>query len=418
MTAKDSLIVHNIGQLVSLAPLAKEQRLTRIQESDLGILTNAWMHIDNGKVQAIGEGPPPKSHSKIFDAHGALVMPGLIDSHTHPVFAGSRANEFVQRLDGKSYADIANSGGGIQATVQATRSASDSQLEHQVQDLFHRWLSLGVTTLEAKSGYGLSVDEELRHLRILKVASDKTPQHIEATCLALHAIPKDMPKPEYIADVTHKLLPVVAEEKLANWVDAFIEEGYFSVDDCELFFSKAKKLGLGVRIHADEFSNAHAAQGAAKWHAASADHLQFGDTDGIKKMAAGKVVATLLPGTSLYTNIPFTKASPYREAGCAIAVASDYNPGSCKLDNLAFIATMAAVHCGLSYAEAIAAVTIVAGASLNLSGKKGALAVGYDADFMCLKADSAAQWLAEAGRITPTEVWIKGERAYPSFDIY
>ena len=416
MFQKQSLFVKNIGQLVTFAPLIQNKRLHSITEADLGILTEAWILIENGMISQIGSGPPPQLPKQVthMDAQQRLILPGLIDSHTHPVFAGSRAKEFVQRLAGVSYQQIAENGGGINATVKATRQATDKELSEKLQNQFQRWLKLGVTTLEAKSGYGLSAQEELRHLRILQQQKQKTKQHITTTCLALHALPPGTDKQTFINEMTETLLPQVATNKLADWVDAFIETGYFSAADCQPYFRKAKELGLGIRIHADEFSDAEAATTAAQYSAASADHLQFSSTSGLRAMAQKNVVATLLPGTSLYTKLNFTQAQALREAGCAIAVATDFNPGSCLLDNLANIATMAAIHCGLNHAEALAAVTLVAAASLRLQNKKGALAPGFDADFCMYELNSPADWLADAGKTLPQAVWIQGELCHSS----
>ena len=411
-------LITNIGRLVTLAPLAQGGRLGRVRDGDLGALSDAWLAVAGGRVVDYGTGHPAKTSAGVprYDAGGGLVLPGLIDCHTHPVFAGDRANEFAMRLRGASYQEIAAGGGGIRSTVSATRMAGDGALVAATSAAFRRFLRWGVTTCEAKSGYGLSVAGELKLLRALKAAGRSTDQTISATCLALHAIPQEFTTAEaYVADVTANLLPVVACEHLARWVDAFIEQGYFSAAACAPYFDCAVRLGMGVRIHADEFSDCDGAATAAHWQAASADHLQYASSNGIKAMAAQGVVAVLLPGTSLYTAIPFTKARAFREAGCPIAVATDFNPGSCVLDNLPLAATMAAVHCGLTVPETIAAVTLVPAYALRLHHVKGALARGHDADLSIYRdVKSEAHWVADLGRTPPSRVFIRGREQYLS----
>jgi imidazolonepropionase len=409
-TALD-LIIENIGDLVTLHPLVTENRNRNIKNEDLGRYSNAWLKITGGKISDFGTGKIPDKYEadKSISAEGGLVMPGMVDSHTHPIFGGNRAAEFSQRLDGVSYKEIADAGGGIQASVQGSRNASDDELLENLTLRLKRFCSRGITTVEVKSGYGLSVEEELRHLKILNLAKSKCPQTMSVTCLALHAAsPEHKSLDSYVDQVVSELLPEVANENLADWVDAFIEDGYFTVKSVEPYARKAKELGMGIRIHADEFTDAGAASAAAEWGAASADHLQFASEESIKKMAGNDVVACVLPGTSLYTAIPYTNARQFLDAGCAVSIASDFNPGSCYIDNLSMLTTLAGLHCGFRPAEAIAAVTWTAATSLNLKNK-GALAKGSDADFLIYRdLKTADEWLYDFGRALP-DVFIAGE---------
>ena len=262
----DKFLIVNIGELVTLSPLASENRFTAINDNDLGRVQQAWLAVESGSVVASGTGKAPDNYKTWpqHDADGGLVTPGLVDSHTHSLFGGDRAGEFWQRLSGKSYQEIANNGGGIRTTVTGTRAATDQELTETLQQRLSHSLGLGVTTTEVKSGYGLSVEEELRHLRVLAGAAKVLPQTLSVTCLALHAKSPEHPTLEsYVTDVTKNLLPVVAAEGLADWVDAFIEAGYYSVAQVEPYVECAKKLGLGLRLHADEFSDAGAALAAA-----------------------------------------------------------------------------------------------------------------------------------------------------------
>lgn len=412
MPAKQVLI-KNLKQAVTLKPLADAGKFTSIESNDLGIIDNAWIALDNETIVGIGQGTADSKYSNFeaLDFSGCLAFPGLIDAHTHPVFAGIRANEFCMRLDGASYQDIAKSGGGIQSSVKNTAATRDEQLAQLVRHRMITFAEHGVTTIEMKSGYGLSIEEELRHLRLIKKVAEQSSQTIVATCLALHAVPEQQPSAKAWADLcAEKLLPTVKAEKLADAVDAFIEDGYFSTGDCDFYLKTAQKLGLSIRLHADEFSNTGAAKCAAKFQALSADHLQYADEDGIKAMAKAGVVALLLPGTSLYTSIPYTDSRPFKSAGCPVGLATDFNPGSCPVDNLRLVMTVGALHCKLTMAEAVAAVTWVPARSLRRENKKGALTVGRDADILIMPIGSCEEFVADLGRTKPRAVFARGQR--------
>lgn len=408
-----TVLFRNIGTLLSFQPLAKEKRGHSITQKDLGILQDAWIFCKSGKVAALGSGAVPFSiQDKVVrtqDMGGRFVMPGLVDSHTHSIFAGDRFSEFSQRLNGATYQEIAAAGGGIQSTMKATREATEEDLIERTLRHIHTFQKKGVTTIEIKTGYGLSVEHELRLARLLKKLEVQADPHIVSTCLALHDhSPEFKNLDDYVAAVTEELLPVLIKEKLVSFVDAFVEKGYFSAKQIEPFILAAKNAGLGIRLHADEFSNAEGAKYAAHWGAASADHLQWANESDAKALAQAKTVATLLPGTSLYTGIPFTDARKFTQAGCAIAIATDFNPGSSYVKSLAELAVIGAIHCHLSSAQALAAVTYVPALSLGLGERKGALSPGFDADFLVYKMRGVEDWLADMGQTLPDEVWIAG----------
>lgn len=405
------ILVFNIGSLVTLETLAKEKRHVAISAEDLSIKSNAWLAVDQGKILASGTGVVPPIYAQFpqLDAKGRLVTPGLVDAHTHPVFGGDRTHEFAARLDGKTYQDIAKAGGGIKYSIRTTREASSGDLLDRCLGLLKTFLRHGVTTVETKTGYGQNAKEEIRCLEVLAEAKKRVPQTLSVTCLGLHDQPKDFAdKSEYIKHMTEELLPEVKRRGLADWVDAFVENGYFSVEDVTPYFAKAQSLGLAIRLHADEFAPSGAAEAAAHWGAASADHMQKASDAGIKALAESGGVAVMLPATSFYTKIPYADAARFRERGCPIAVASDFNPGSCYLSNLPFVASLSALYCGLSPYEAFVGVTWNAAKALRLEARKGALAVGYDADFVIHELNTLEQWIADFGQTDPSAVYCAG----------
>lgn len=405
-----------IKDLITCAPLAKSNKISNINFEDLGRIQNAWLFVKDKKVHSFGSGNPPSSltdHTEYstVSCKNQLILPGLIDSHTHMLFAGQRHNEFAMRVNGKSYEEIAKAGGGIRSTVIKTREESSEDLAQLVRKRINQLLKYGVTSLEVKSGYGLSVAEEFRHLQILQEVKKTSSQQLVLTCLALHALPlEDISKSQYIQNICEELVPKLQTLEGVSYVDAFIEAGYFSAEDCTPFFKAAKKNGLGIRVHADEFSNGQGALTAAQWGAASADHLQFASDEGIDAMAKAGVIATILPGTSLYTAIPFTNGNRFTKASCPVAIASDFNPGSCSIDNLPLLATVAALHCKLNLAEVMAAITYVPAYSLGINRFKGSLHPGWDADFLIHPAESLEEWIADFGKTLPNQVWQQGRR--------
>ena len=392
------VMIKNISELVTLSPLVKNPLKANVERSDLGLQKKAWLSIKDGKIHDYGEGSVSDFHvskeTQIIDAKNQLVLPGLVDSHTHPLYGGDRSEEFAKRLDGKTYSEIAEEGGGIYSTVAATEKTSDEELLRLTEKRLDVFLSYGVTTVEVKSGYSVTVEEELRQLRLLnEIKKTRQNQTIKVTALPLHVVPKGKKASDYVKEC-EKILTIIKEENLADFVDMFIEEGYYSKKDCESFVMLAKELGFGVKIHADEFTRSGGAELAAKYSAVSADHLQFASGEDKKLLAQNQVVATVLPGTSLYTKIPYTQAQGFIGEGCRVAVASDYNPGSCQISNLPMLVSVAALHCGLTAAQAVASVTFMGAAALGLEKSKGALAQGYDADYQILPFKSHESWLA------------------------
>ena len=330
--------------------------------------------------------PAEYADSPIFNLDRKnAVMPGLVDCHNHLIFAGNRAGEFAARCGGASYTEIAAAGGGIQTTVRATREASEEELFRLGRARIEEAHRFGIRTLEAKSGYGLSLEAELKVLRVVKRLQEATPEMtIVPTFLGAHDFPKDVPRAEYLENLVREQLPAVAREKLASACDVFIDEGFYTLEEGRKILTAAKALGLKIKIHADELVNTESASLAAEIGALSADHLLRISDAGIRSLAASETTAVLLPGTAFYLKAPHAPARKLIEAGARVAISTDFNPGTSTTLNLPAIMTIAALYLGLSRSELFAAVTYNAARALDLHARKGSLEVGMDADFFVL----------------------------------
>ena len=338
-----------------------------------------------------------------IDADGALITPGFVDSHTHPIFSGNRANEFGMRVSGKSYEEIASMGGGIISSINGVRNASEEQLLEECLERINFFLVHGTTTIEAKSGYGLTIEDELKSLRVIKRLNESSPLDIIPTFMGAHAFPPEFKNDHqgYVRLICEEMIPVVAEENLAEFCDVFCENGYFTLDDSRKILETAKEYGLIPRLHADEFVDSGAAGLSAEVGAISADHLMAVSNEGIQKMAEGGVIATLLPGTTLF--LGKNKYAPGRkiiDSGCDVALATDYNPGSCTIQSMPQIISLANLHCGLSIDEAFKGATWNGAKAINRGKKLGAIVEGFQADMLF--------W--ELGTIEEIPYWMGSDR--------
>jgi len=379
---KVDLIIKDASELLTLSPALKE-------ESGLGIIRNGALAVKNGKIVWIGKTNELskswvlKRNGKEIDARGKVVMPGLIDSHTHIIFAGSRENEFEQRLQGLSYLEIAERGGGILSTVEATRKASFEELFLLGKKRLNRTLSRGVTTIEAKSGYGLSLKDELKILKVMRELDEDHPVDIVPTFLGAHTVPKEFKnnRKGYVDLLTEEMIPRIAERKLAEFCDVFCEEKAFNLEESKKILETGKRYGLKPKIHADQLSSGGGAELAAEVGAYSADHLEYVSLNGIERMAEKGVTAILLPGASFFLSMK--KLPPAREMiekGVTIALATDLNPGSSMTESLPLIMTMGCTMFRMLPREVIQATTIQAAKSMGRESDIGSLEVGKQAD--------------------------------------
>ena len=381
-------IIHNIGQLAT--PLGCTA-LSGEMQGNICLLKDAWLIIEDGVIQETGSGALPKIQAaEWIDAKGCLVTPGLVDAHTHLVFGGWRAHELMMKLQGVPYLDILAAGGGILSTVRATRGATREELQEKAAAALQEMLQYGTTTCECKSGYGLDVETELKQLQAVKILNEMQPIELISTYLGAHALPEEYKNDRegYLRLMTDTLIPKVAEEGLAEFCDVFCESGVFDAAESEEILKAAQAHSLGAKIHADEINPIGGSQLAGALHAVSAEHLIAAPDAGIEKMAKGGTVAVLLPATSFYLDKPFARARDMINAGVPVAVATDFNPGSCPSLNMQLVMSLACYKYRMKPEEVLTAVTLNAAAAINRADRIGTLEAGKQADILIWDAES------------------------------
>lgn len=385
---------------------------------EVGAVQDAALAWRDGKVAWAGtaaELPAEYRDEERLDAGSGIVIPGLVDCHTHLAFGGWRADEFAQRCMGTSYIEIARAGGGIARTVEQTRAASEDELMARCRGFLRDMASLGVTTVECKSGYGLNLEDELKQLRVYRRLSGESPLRLVPTFLGAHIIPPEYrdDRDAYIGLLTEEVIPRIAEEKLAVFCDVFVEETAYTAEEGRRILAAAREHGLRAKLHADQLSDSGGGALAAEFDAASADHLEYLSAEGARAMAEKGVVAVSLPLATTYLNQKPMNGRRMIDAGIPVAVATDFNPGSSPSFHLPLAMTLACVQQGMSPAESLRGATTVAARALGLESEVGSLAPGYAADFAVIGADSLNQWLYHFVANACHGTWAGGVRAWP-----
>lgn len=395
--------------MVTLADLPLRGKLS---DEQLEIIVDGGIIVDQNTIHKVGNFETLKTENPAIEIEQIegeqVVLPAFVDSHTHICFGGNRANDFAMRNAGKTYLEIAESGGGIWSSVQHTRNASEGELLKTLVERINFLIGLGITTIEVKSGYGLDVENELKMLRIIKKAQNETKATLVPTCLSAHLKPRDFEgsNPEYLDYILTEILPRVKEEGLTNRVDIFIEKSAFQPEESKEFLRKAKELGFEITVHADQFTPG-SSRIAVEVGAKSADHLEATIDEDIQFLAESDTVATALPGASLGLGEKFTPARKLLDAGAIVAIASDWNPGSAPMGDLITQASILATFQKLTTAEVLAGMTFRAAYALNLEDR-GQLQAGKKADFVTFRTNNFQNVLYNQGSLKADKVYIDG----------
>lgn len=388
----DKIIIFNASQIAT--PIGDKAKYGK-EMKDISVIKNGSIVIENGLIRDVG---PTTSIMKkynlskynIIDAKDKAIVPGFVDAHTHFVFGGYREEEFFQRINGTSYMEIMNNDGGIESTVKKTRNMTFNELYELGLDRLNSMLGFGITTVEGKSGYGLDFHTETKQLKVMKKLDEDHPVDVVSTFLGAHAIPQEYKgnNDEYIDFMIEKLYPYIVRNKLAEFCDVFCEAGVFSIEESRKLLLEAKKLGFKLKLHADEISAFGGAELAASIGAISADHLLNVSDEGIRDMADNRVVSVLLPATAFTLDKPFANARKMIDGGCAVALGSDYNPGSCFSNSIPLIISLACIKMRMTPEEILTALTINGAAALDREASIGSIEVGKKADVLILKYPS------------------------------
>lgn len=378
------ILIKNISQLVTMSGGSSPRRGR--QMSDVGILMDGWVLIENDRIISVGSGEAPvKKDCLIIDGKGKTVAPGLIDSHTHLIHGGSREDELEMKLMGVPYIEILKKGGGILSTVRATREMSKEDLKWKAKRSMDEMIIHGTTTCEAKSGYGLNFQDEIKCLEVIRELKGEHPLSLIPTYLGAHAVPLEYKdnRDEYIKLVTEKVIPYISREKLAEFIDCFCEEGVFSVDESRIILKKGKEMGLLAKIHADEIEPMGGAELAGELDAISAEHLLAASEQGMVSLRDNGVIPVLLPATSFYLMLGrYADARKMIELNLPVALATDYNPGTCPTESLQNVMAFACFGMRMTPKEIITAMTINAACAVNRQDEIGSIEEGKRADIV------------------------------------
>lgn len=386
----DQLLIKNAAQVVT------PQGHTAIKGAsmkDVKIYENASVLIEDGHIVAVGDGAEWAKTvpvDKQIDATGKTVLPGFVDSHTHFVFGGYRADEFLWRMEGMTYMEIMERGGGINNTMKATRNASAEELIEHSMDILEKMLAFGITTVEGKSGYGMDHDTELKQLEVMKELEQRQPVEIVRTFMGAHSIPPEYKgrNEEFLKFLVKEVMPDIKKADLAQFCDIFCEKGVLSIEESRQYLQQAKDMGFDLKIHADEIVTLGGAELGAELGCTSADHLLHASDEGIKALANSDTVATLLPTTAFCLKEPFAPARKMIDAGCAVALATDFNPGSGFTNSVPLMIALGVIYMGMTAEEAITALTLNGAAAVGRADTIGSIEEGKQADIVILQYPS------------------------------
>ena len=378
----EKVLVSNIGMLAT--PKGNAARCGE-EQGKIEILKNAWVLIEDGVIAAVGTGSPEGADgAEVIDAEGKLVTPGLVDAHTHLIFGGWRQNELGLKLHGATYLEIQNAGGGIQSTTNATRSASKEELRAKAEKALDEMMGFGTTTVEAKSGYGLATEHELKALQVIRELDDRHPMDLVATFMGAHLVPAEYKndREAYVRLVCEEMMPAVREQGIAKFCDVFCEADTFTVEESRRILEAGLKYGLRPKIHADEIEAIGGSRLAGEIDAISAEHLIVCPPEGIDALAKGGVIACLLPATSFNLGAVFAPARDMVKAGVPVAMATDFNPGSCPCLNMQFVINLGCLKYKLTPEEVLTAVTLNGAAAIGMADRVGSVETGKQGDLV------------------------------------
>ncbi len=389
------LLIKNIRQLLQVREENPKQ-VSGAAMAQLPMLTDAWLHIQEGKIA--GYGPMtamPQLECTVRDAAGRVVMPAFCDSHTHLVYAGSREQEFVDRIRGLSYEEIARRGGGILNSSVKLRQTSEDQLYNDAMHRIKEIMSLGTAAVEIKSGYGLDTESELKMLRVIRRIKETAPLTVKATFLGAHAVPPEYRgrQSEYVDLIVREMIPAVAAEGLADYVDVFCDQGFFTPEETAKILEAAAKVGMVPKIHANEMGYTGGIQAGVAYSALSVDHLEFTGDEEINHLKESNTMPTLLPGAAFFLGLPWPPARKMIESGLPIALASDYNPGSSPSGNMMMVLSLACICLKMLPSEAINAATINSAYAMGLSDTMGSISRGKPANILITKPVPSYEFL-------------------------
>lgn len=382
------LLIKNIKGLIQYQRVQVPKKIGR-EMSHLPVMENAWLLAEDGKISAFGKMSDliDNKADLTIDASGRYVLPSWIDSHTHIVYAGSREDEFVMKIKGATYEDIFKKGGGILNSANRLRNTSEEDLLESAKIRLEEVIRLGTGAIEIKSGYGLSLESELKMLRVIKKLKEISPIIIKSTFLGAHAIPLEFKENRraYIDLIINEMLPVISEQKLADYIDVFCDKGFFTVEETSEILEAGIRYGLIPKLHANEMDFSGGIQTGVKYRAISVDHLECTGDDEIKSLLQGTTMPTLLPSTAFYLNLNFAPARKLIDAGLPVSLATDYNPGSSPSGNMNFAISLACIKMKMTPEEAINAATVNASYALGVSNQLGAIVPGYIANLIITK---------------------------------